>query len=75
MARMTLWPGLMRRDKAARYCDMTQAEFERAIANGGLPQPVMINRVEYWRKADIDGIGQASDIDDWRARSPLYAQG
>jgi len=33
----------MKLETAAKACDMTQAEFLKAVAGGDLPQPVLIN--------------------------------
>jgi hypothetical protein len=53
-ATFKVYPGLMSLATAARYCDMTQAEFLKAVAGGDLPQPVLINGRERWRMTDIE---------------------
>jgi hypothetical protein len=75
MGALPHWPGMMRRQLAARYCDLSVAEFEREIADGRLPGPVMLGNHEHWSKAQLDKAlailtGEASS--DWRKGSPLY---
>lgn len=69
------WPGMMRRTLAARYCDLTVAEFEREIAEGRLPCPIKLGNDEHWSKVTLDKAlailtGEAET--DWRSGSPLY---
>lgn len=45
---MLNWPVLMKRATAAKCCDMTAVEFERAVANGALPSPRILNGRERW---------------------------
>jgi predicted DNA-binding transcriptional regulator AlpA len=72
------WPRMMKREKACAYVDLSQAEFEREIASGRLPQPVKLGNHPHWSRAELDACidkltGNAEE--DWRARSPLYANG
>lgn len=65
----------MRRSLAARYCDLSVAEFEREVMAGNLPQPVKLGNEEHWSKAQLDHslavlTGEAQK--DWRIGSPLY---
>lgn len=76
------WPRLMRRQTACAYVDMSAAEFEREIASGRLPMPVDIGRGPRWSREEIDrfierltGEADAPQIDDWRAKTKLYAHG
>ncbi|MGL4640557.1 MAG: hypothetical protein ACRCVX_12620 [Shewanella sp.] len=55
MKHVTIIPGLMSLQTAARYCDMTPAEFQKAVAVGDMPQPVLVNGAERWRLAEIEG--------------------
>jgi hypothetical protein len=69
------WPGMMKRATAARYCDLSVAEFEREVAASRLPLPVMLGNHEHWSKSQLDQslavlTGQAQN--DWRVGSPLY---
>lgn len=64
------WPALMRRKTAATYLDMSEASFERQIAQGVFPGAVRIGRVAYWRKDAIDAAvarlsGAESDMPDY----------
>lgn len=62
---MKHWPSLMKLSTAAAYCDMTQAEFLKAVASGELPQPVLLNNKERWRMTDIERIFDAPE-DVWQ---------
>jgi predicted DNA-binding transcriptional regulator AlpA len=68
------WPGMMRRELAARYCDLTVAEFEREIAEARLPMPVRLGKHEHWSKARLDEALDrlTSDNSNWFDGSPLY---
>ncbi|MBA3879012.1 MAG: hypothetical protein C0500_04785 [Sphingobium sp.] len=72
------WPALMCRATAARYCDMTPAEFEGEVLAARLPMPMRIGKNDKWRRAAIDDAldqlaGGAGG--DWRGKCKLYAQG
>lgn len=72
---MPHWPAMMKRPLAARYCDLSVAEFEREVAAGNLPQPAMLGSKEHWSKTQLDHalaviVGEAQK--DWRIGSPLY---
>lgn len=64
------WPAAMKRPTAARYCELTEASFEREIANGALPEPFMLGGKEHWRRADLDAALEklAGGEEDWRAK-------
>lgn len=68
------WPGMMRRQTAARYCDLSVAEFEREVADGRLPMPVKLGNSEHWSKALLDKAldAIAGGANDWRAKLGLY---
>lgn len=66
---------MMRRALAARYCDLTVAEFEREIVDGRIPTPIKLGNDEHWSKVSLDKAlailsGEANS--DWRSGSPLY---
>jgi predicted DNA-binding transcriptional regulator AlpA len=69
------WPGMMRRQLAARYCDLSVAELEREIADGRLPMPVKLGNSEHWSKAALDAaldkLAGGEDT-DWRKKLGLY---
>jgi hypothetical protein len=67
------WPGMMRRALAARYCDLTVAEFEREIVAGRLPLPVMLGSNEHWSKVRMDEALErlSGSSNDWRAKMGL----
>lgn len=70
------WPGMMRRALAARYCDLSVAEFEREVLAGRLPMPVQLGNSEHWAKVQLDkavAILTGEAANDWRKGSPLYA--
>lgn len=58
------WPGLMSLDIAAAYCCFSEREFKKAVANGDLPQPVLIDGKERWRLADMQA--NVEERDEWR---------
>ncbi|MBX3562579.1 MAG: hypothetical protein KF780_12305 [Sphingomonas sp.] len=67
----------MRRATAAAYCDMTIADFERAIIDGALPGPVTIGDAERWSRIEIDEMLSrltGDHVPDWRSGAKLYAQ-
>lgn len=69
------WPGLMKRNLAAKYCDMSVAEFEREVGDR-LPLPVTIGGCDRWAKAQLDKAIATITGDtatDWRKGSPLYS--
>ncbi len=71
------WPRMLRREKAAAYCDLSVAAFEREVLAGRLPHPVMLGGKEHWSRVAIDNAlerlsGEAPD--DWRAKAPLYRE-
>jgi hypothetical protein len=71
------WPGFMRKSTAAKYCDMSVVDFEKAVMSGEMPMPIRINGEPRWVRADIDARAKgATDlgIDDWRKDAPIYAQ-
>ena len=69
-------PRMMTRGRAAHYCDLSAAEFEREVAAGRLPLPVKLGKQDHWSRAALDEYlariaGEAGD--DWRKGQPLYA--
>lgn len=69
------WPRMMRRITAARYCDLTAAEFEREVASGRLPAPIRLGNSEHWDRQALDEelnrlTGHARD---WRSEQPGLA--
>jgi predicted DNA-binding transcriptional regulator AlpA len=74
MAVIPHWPGMMRRSLAARYCDLSVAEFEREIAAGRLPMPVKLGNSEHWSKARMDEALEriaGGSANDWRSKLGL----
>ena len=66
-------PLMLRRANAARLCDMTVAQFERAMSEGTMPQPVLIAGEERWALSAIeDAIRRLTNGDqhDWRSKQP-----
>jgi predicted DNA-binding transcriptional regulator AlpA len=64
---------MMRRQLAARYCDLSVAEFEREVADGRLPMPVRLGNSEHWSKAALDAALEriAGASNDWRSKLGL----
>lgn len=76
-APLPFWPRMLRRPKAAAYCDLTVAEFEREVAAGRLPMPVTLGNSEHWSRVALDEALErisGERADDWRKGSRLYAQ-
>lgn len=74
--RIPHWPQMMTRKLAADYCCLSEAQFEREIIDGRLPNPVKLGGRDHWHKPALDQhleriAGQAYD---WRSESPIYAQ-
>lgn len=71
-------PRMMKRDVACYYLQLSAAEFEREISEGRIPHPVTLGRQPHWSKAELDSYMDrltGLNDDDWRANSPLYANG
>tara|TARA_R110000824_G_scaffold138933_3_gene303864 strand:+ start:711 stop:923 length:213 start_codon:yes stop_codon:yes gene_type:complete len=65
----------MLRRTAAAYCDVSEAAFEREVAVGRLPQPVIFGGKEHWDRRAIEAAIDAltgGSVKDWRDDSPLY---
>ena len=54
MNRVPHWPAAMKRGTAARYCELSEAEFERQVAAGTLPAPFKLGKHEHWSRAQLD---------------------
>ncbi len=70
-------PRMMLRPRAAHYCDLTETLFEREVAAGRLPPPVMLGGKEHWSKVALDEALErlAGDrLPDWRGTSNLYGK-
>lgn len=67
------WPAMMRRQLAARYCDLSVAEFEREVNEGRLPMPIMLGKSEHWSRRKLDESLEAlhGGIPDWETRAGL----
>jgi len=69
------WPRAMKRATAAAYCDLSPAEFDKAVASGTLPLGFGLGRSLHWSQVELDEhldrlTGDA--IPHWRELSPLY---
>lgn len=73
---MTLpyWPAMMKRSTAARYCELSVAEFEREVAEGVLPLPVRLGNNEHWSRSRLDLALERlhGGADDWRAKAGIH---
>lgn len=67
------WPAMMRRGLAARYCDLSVAEFEREVNEGRLPLPIMLGNSEHWSRRKLDEALDAlhGGEGDWRSKVGL----
>ena len=71
------WPAAMRCTTAASYLDLSVAEFEREVAAGRMPAPIMLGKAEHWVRTAIDerlGDMIGATKRDWRKDQPLYQQ-
>jgi len=66
---------MLRRDTAAKYCDLTPSKFIAEVSAGRLPQPVKLGGEDHWCRAamdnDLDRI--AGLTSDWRKEQPGLA--
>lgn len=67
------WPMMMKRPLAARYVDLSPAEFEREVNEGRLPLPVKLGDSEHWSRRKLDEALDAlhGDAGDWREKLGL----
>jgi hypothetical protein len=73
MTALPHWPAAMKRGLAARYCDLSVAEFEREVVAGRLPMPVTLGNSEHWPKSRIDEALEriSGSASDWRTQLGL----
>ena len=72
---MMTWPVLMKRKTAAQCCDMTLAEFDKAVFDGELPMPILVAGKQHWAFCEIErrlAIMTGETEKDWRENAPLY---
>lgn len=66
----------MLRGSAARYCELSVADFEREVSDGRLPVPFLLGKKEHWDRFKLDqaleAIAGGAD-NDWRRKLGLYA--
>lgn len=73
MNALPFWPRMMKREMAAQYCQLSVAAFEREVADGRLPLPVMLGGQNRWSRPAIDEALEAlTSYGDGRAQSKLY---
>jgi len=68
----------MKRATAAAYCDMSIASFDREVAIGRLPAPILLGGLSHWTQTAIDehiARIESEAANDWRGKVPMYAQG
>ena len=72
-AAVPYWPAMMKRPTAARYCDLSVAEFEREVNEGRLPLPIMLGNSEHWSRRKLDEALELlyGGAEDWRAKLGL----
>ena len=73
MVTLPHWPAMMKRTLAARYCDLSVAEFEREVNEGRLPLPIMLGKAEHWSRRKLDEALELlqGGVDDWRSKLGL----
>lgn len=73
--RLPGWPRMLRRTKAAAYCDLAPAKFLQEVAAGRLPAPIRLGGEDHWDRnaldADLDHL--AGRTNDWRQDQPGLA--
>lgn len=62
-------PRMLLQREAARYCGLSVPAFEREIAAGRLPLPVMLGKKEHWC---IKALDKALDALTGQGDLPLY---
>jgi hypothetical protein len=74
-AELPYWPRMLKRAKAAAYCDLTRPAFEAEVMAGRLPLPVKLGGEDHWdRDALDDDLSRISGrIADWRKDCPGLA--
>ena len=73
-AGLPFWPAMMLQKTAAAYCELSVAAFEREVATGTLPMPVILGGKPHWHREQIDAmLADLSGAGDWRSSSNLYA--
>lgn len=70
-------PRMMSRGRAAHYCDLSEAEFEREVAAGRLPTPIKLGNRDHWSRKDLDlhlDSLTAGEDGNWRLGSKFYSK-
>lgn len=69
------WPRMLKKTKAAAYCDLTRPAFEAEVMAGRLPLPVKLGGEDHWDREAIDeDLSRISGrVDDWRKDQPGLA--
>lgn len=68
-------PRMMTRARAAHYVDLSEAEFEREVAAGTLPGPILLGKRPHWSRKDLDAMLdklESGEPTDWRSTSHFY---
>lgn len=77
MSDLPNWPLVMRRSRAAAFCDLSAAQFEREVMVGRLPQPMMLGGTPHWHREAIrealDLMAGRGGVPDWRKEQPGLA--
>lgn len=72
------WPKMMKRETAAKYCDMSVNSFLKEIAAGRLPAGVQFGGLLHWHRNALDKAlaliaGEADDDEIARELRDRYA--
>ena len=65
------WPAMMKAETAASYLDMSRPAFLREVAQGRLPEAIMLGGREHWRKDALDKAIDAltaQDLPSWKRK-------
>ena len=67
-------PRMMTRRRAAHYCDLPLAEFDRMVASGDLPPPVPgFGNQDHWSRVAIDEhLEGVTGDSSWMAAQPFF---
>ena len=62
---------MLRRERAALYCDVSPRKFDELVKAGTLPRARMLDSVKVWCRIDLDAALNAlpvdgeTPVDDW----------
>jgi hypothetical protein len=54
MRRQPAWPGGMKKETVAAYCDIQPTYVDQLVKRGLLPRPRICGEAHLWNRADVD---------------------